>query len=78
MEDRTFRPATDDHNDHFGGEVIKIGVTRLKDGSDIFIWGGDGFEKPVTRFVRTFPIEAPIDYDSWCGVPVGQDGFYYL
>lgn len=55
------------------------GSVHLRDGADVLIWDGHGYERRATGWERTFEtdVRAPSGV-SWTWAPAGHDGFYYL
>lgn len=55
-----------------------FGVLQLRDGADVIIWNGNGYELHGDHFQMTFPIDAKGKEQYWTFVPAGTDGFFYL
>ncbi|MBI5095415.1 MAG: hypothetical protein HZB26_23655 [Candidatus Hydrogenedentes bacterium] len=53
------------------------GIGKLSDGSDIFLWSGDGYELRGNAFELTFPIQAHTYTSEFTTIPLEPDGFFY-
>jgi hypothetical protein len=54
------------------------GTARLNDGSDVFLWLGNGYELREGRFELTFPLGAKPNHMEVSTAPFGRDGFFYM
>jgi hypothetical protein len=54
------------------------GTAHLRDGSEVFLWLGNGYELRNGRFELTFPLAAKFEHDKVSPAPFGADGFFYL
>jgi hypothetical protein len=74
-----------------GGELVPIeglppaserypewGTAHLCDGSEVFLWLGNGYELRNGRFEHTLPLGAKFDHKQVSPAPFGADGFFYL
>ena len=52
------------------------GVAALRDGSDVVIWDGNGYELCDGRFELTFPMNAQKSESHFTTVPAGDDGYF--
>lgn len=62
----------------FGARVsISLDVARLDDGTDLVLWGDEGYELRGEGMVKTFEFggERPL---YWSYIPTGEDGFFAL
>jgi hypothetical protein len=54
------------------------GTAHLRDGSDVFLWLGNGYELRNGRFELTFPLGAKFRHKEVSPAPFGADGFFYI
>ncbi|HEV3448451.1 MAG TPA: hypothetical protein VG099_27690 [Gemmataceae bacterium] len=54
------------------------GTAHLRDGSEVFLWLGNGYELRNGRFELTFPLGAKFEHKEVPPAPFGSDGFFYL
>lgn len=78
-ENHSFRPTRDNHDDHWGGEQIRIALARTGSGTSVLLWDDGGFEYVDGAFRKTFSL-VPGPMWRWQRetVAAGPDGFFYL
>jgi len=76
-ENTFFRPANDNHQDHWGMEWIRFGIAKTGAGAQIFIWGEHGYELCNGAFEKRFTLVEGRGPD-WFSVPSSSNGFFYL
>jgi hypothetical protein len=53
-------------------------IARLADGSEVFVWDGEGYEWDGNQFQKTFPLGLTNPYDAFSAIPIGEDGFFFV